>query len=55
MLVGVMSFLNNEELLEFLLVVYVYWVFGFGGLKVCVICGSKDYFWCNDCRKMFMD
>lgn len=30
-------------------------VFGPGGLKACVICGSKEHLRCNDRSKMFMD
>lgn len=29
--------------------------FGPGGLKSCVICGSRDHLRCNDRSKMFMD
>ena len=36
-------------------VVHPHRAFGPGGLKACVICGSKDHLRCNDRSKMFMD
>ena len=53
--VGVMSSPNSEESPEPPPVVHAHRAFGPGGLKACVICGSKDHLRCNDRRKMFMD
>lgn len=53
--VGAMSPPNNEESPEPPPVVHAHRAFGPGGLKACVICGSKDHLRCNDRRKMFMD
>ena len=36
-------------------VVHPHRAFGPGGLKACVICGSRDHLRCNDRSKMFMD
>ena len=53
--VGAMGSPNNEESQEPPPVVHAHRAFGPGGLKACVICGSKDHLRCNDRRKMFMD
>ena len=53
--VGAMSSPSNEESPEPPPVVHAHRAFGPGGLKACVICGSKDHLRCNDRRKMFMD
>lgn len=53
--VGAIGSSNNEESQEPPPVVHAHRVFGPGGLKACVICGSKDHLRCNDRRKMFLD
>ena len=46
---------NSDESPEPPPVVHAHRAFGPGGLKACVICGSKDHLRCNDRSKMFMD
>ena len=53
--VGAANSPNSEESPEPPPVVHAHRQFGPGGLKACVICGSKDHLRCNDRRKMFMD
>lgn len=53
--VGTMSSANSDESPEPPPVVHAHRAFGPGGLKACVICGSKDHLRCNDRSKMFMD
>lgn len=46
---------DSEEKPEPPPVVHAHRTFGPGGLKACVICGSKDHLRCNDRSKIFMD
>lgn len=53
--VGAMGSATSDESPEPPPVVHAHRAFGPGGLKACVICGSKDHLRCNDRSKMFMD
>lgn len=53
--VGAMGSTTSDESPERPPVVHAHRAFGPGGLKACVICGSKDHLRCNDRSKLFMD